>query len=811
MRPSYLSCALIALAAFAVPSVLPAGEPPAAATRGDPQTAAALEKARQSLKSLHEQLEARAGRGKYVAISQVYWTALDWCAADVERCLQAEEPKIISQASVLLADLQKRLADPQSVLGHVLDKAPEEADPLQAGKNPFFKGVVDAVRPMSTREQTWAKGHKGYLATPDAWWFAGRGNETYGIIWSMTRPKSPLRHHPMLLRNLLNRFDAIAHLHAKGDFNVDRKAIYGRDPNINRFCLAPALDAWREVHEAYPDLLPPAKRADLEGGLKQLADFQIDDYGTPRLAKNAHEKFPAYPNMDVHYLLIMELAHRLWGDPKYAKERDTFLKILEGAVFPMGAFTYVNTQNECFVYHQIDVLYLARFWKLSGDAGALALLKKTVPFYPYNVEPAGMPEYYTDACWKHYWGGGDAGAPAVIAALFDDPLNQRVAELCGRVYGYGQGHWAAIAAELWKPMASKPLPDGYVMVDTNIDGPRGRFGPWSFAGNGRDYRVGYQGKDTFVGCMVTDPVRRPLPLDAALQVVTTEVRLNPTDNHWKGGLCHSAREKLTTALGPDFGSLAVRYTVSRPNWGHKQDIVFPWEGTQEWYLSKSRLIGLVALEATADERRSAVHGRIRLGLTREVQKLSDTAWKYGKLTVKIHDHNYAQIVTQPSETFFLDKPEAYRSTEITLKDPLSVKAGEGKRERGEGKREKGEEKGAKKSFGSASKPGDSASVLFKKGTRYYFFVEVYPEGVAPAEEVKRIEQGSLCGFRFRQSDRRVVVLHNPTDAAIEVDLPLDSGVAKGTIYQTNDGKGRPYEGSRLRIRLEPHHHVVWAS
>lgn len=743
---------------------------------------AELEKARQSLGKLREHLDAVAKQGKYVDVAWVYWTALDWCAADIERCLKAEEPEIVQQASVLVADLSQRLADPQRVLGRVLDKAPEEGDPFQAEKNPFFRSVVEAVRPMTASEPDWAKGRKGYEAITDAWWFSGRGNETYGLVWSMTRPRSPLRHHPMLLRNLLGRFDVIAHLHTKGDFNVERTGIYGRDANINRFCLAPALDAWWEMHQAYPDLLPPAKRADLEAGLRVLVDRQVDDYGTPRLDRNMHEKFPAYPNMDVHYVLIMEFAHRLWGDAKYAQERDAFLKILDGAVYPMGAFTYVNTQNECFVYHQINVLYLARVWKLTGRADILAMLKKTVPFYPYNVEPAGMPEYYTDACWKHYWGGGDAAAPAVIAALFDDPMNQRVAETCGALYGYGHGHWSAIAAEFWKPIASKTLPDGYVIYDPNIQGPRGRYGAWSFAGNGRNYGVGYQGKDTLVGCMITDPQRRPLPLDAALQVVTTEVRLNHTDNHWKGGLCHTAQERLTTTLGPDFGSLAVRYSVSKPNWVHKQDILFPWEGTQQWYLSKSRLVGLVALASTTDETRAAVHGRIRLGLKRDLEQLAPTTWKYGKLTVKIHDHNYAQIVALPSETFYLDKPEAYRSTEITLKDPLSVQAGE---------------------------KGD---VKFAKGTSYHFLVEVYPEGSAPAERAERIAQGQLVGLRFREADRQVLVLHNPTDGAAEVDLPLELGSnVKVTLYLENDGKGTLYQGPRLRTRLEPHRHLVLVS
>ncbi len=742
---------------------------------------ASLTRTRQTLAEIGKKLDALAGQGKFVDVARVYWAALAWCADDIQRLLKAEECELVEQAPALLADLEKRLDDPQCVLGRVLDKAPRQGDPLSAKNNPYFKSVIEHVRRYAKQERSWAKGRKGYLSIPNAWSFSGRGNDAGTIIWTMTRPQSPLRHDPILLANVLNLLDTIAHQHTDGDFNVDRTAIYGRDSNINRFCLVPAVDGYLELQRAYPDLLPPAKRADLEAGLKVLADYQVTDYGLARLAKKPWVKQPAYPNMDVHHILIMEFAHRLWGGQQYAKERDAFVKILDSAVYPNGAFTYICTQNECFVYHHLNVLYSARFWQLTKNPTTLAMLRKTIPFYPYNVEPAAVPEYFTDACWKHYWGGGAAPGPDVIAGLFDDPLNKRVAEICANVWGFGHNYHSTIAAEFWKPIKSKPLPDGYVMYDPDIQGPRGRFGTWSFAGNGRNYGVGYQGKDTFVGCMITDPPRRPMPMDSALQVVTTEVRLNHTENHWRGGRCHSAVEKLSTPLGPDFGSLAVRYTVSKPNWAYKQDALFPWEGTQQWYLSKSRLVGLVALQCTADETQAAVHGRIRLGMKRQIEQSGDSTWKYGKLLVKIHDHNYAKILTKPSETFFLDKPERYRSTEITLIDPLSVEAGE------------------------------KGKVVFKKGTRYYFLVEVFfkEDWSKPAGEVARVEAGALVGFRFREADRLVLVLHNPTDKPADVNMPLDvPDDATVILYKDNKGKGKPVEDPTLRTRLEPHRHLV---
>ena len=736
---------------------------------------AGLETVDQKLASLLSELEKRQKDGAFVDVARVYHAALVWCAEDIRRLLEADEFELVEKAPAFLADLKKRVDMPGCVVQHIANAPPDDEDSLRYEDNPYFQSVMKGVHPWTTKEQTWEKGRRGYASIPNAWTFRSLGDRVYAQVWAMTRVGSPVRHNSQVATNALSIFDTVAHQHSKGDFNIDRTASHGRDPNINRFCLAPTLDAWCVLQETYPDLLPALKRADIESGFRELVDYQVEDYGLPRLERTAHEKHPVYPNMDVHHVLIMELAHRVWGDAVFAKERDARLKMLTESVYPMGAWPYINTQNECFVYHKLNVLYMARFWQLTGREAVLEMLWKTIPFYPDNVEPAGLPEYYTDACWKHYWAGAAPEGPDTIAGLFDEPVNKRVAEICAEVQGYDDGQYGAIAAEFFKRLDSKPQRDGYVMFDENIQGPRGRYGNWSFAGNGRDYGVGYQGKDTFVGCVVSDPEARPLPLDAALQIVTTEVRLNHTGNHWSGGRCHSALEKLTTAVGPDFGSLAVRYTVSKPNWHHKEDDLFPWIGTQEWYLSKHRLVGLVALEATAEETRAAVHGRIRLGMKREIERLADDDWKYGSLRIKIHDHNYAAISSEPSETFYLDKPERYRSTEITLRDPLSVAAGE---------------------------KGD---VTFPKGTCYWFLVEVFREGVEAAGEVVRIGEGPVRGFRLLDGDRFVTLLHNACEMSANATLPQKRAA---TLYRAEGAATKPVKAKQPSVSLGPHEHIV---
>jgi len=744
------------------------------------QLAPALRAARSRLETVKRQLHQRAQAGQYVDRARAYWTALAWCADDIQRYLEAEELELVQRVPALLGALERRLADPQAVLAHILPHRPEEPDRLDWEKNRYFRSVVGGVRPWTEAERFWPKGRRGYQAIADAWSFRSFGDTLFALVWSISRPGSPLRHHPMALVNALNLLDTIAHQHTEGDFNVDRTAVHGRDPNINRFCLAPALDAWNELEQAYPGLLPEPWREDLDAGFKRLVDYQVAEYGTARLARRPDIKHPAYPNMDVHYVLIMELAYRRWKLPQYAAERDAFLRILESAVYPDGAFTYTHTQNECFVYHGLTVAYLARYWLLSRDARALELLRKTIPYYPYTVEPAGMPEYYTDPCWKHYWTGGDAIGPAIIASLFGDPLNQQVADTCAAIEGYGRGHLAAIAAECWKPVPAKPLPDQYVRFDANIQGPRGRYGAWSFAGNGRNYGTGYQGKDTFVGAMITRPAkRRQLPLDAALQVVTTEVRLNHTENHWNGGRCHSAQERLTTTVGPDFGALAVVYTVSRPNWQYRNDELLPWQGVQTWYLGRWRLVGLVSLEATADETRAAVHGRIRLGLRRTPEQEQPGTWRYGRMVIQLHRHNYAQVVLRPSETFYLDPPEVRNSTEITLIDPRSAAAGQ------------------------------RGTVRFPKGSRYWFLMEARPDDAPAATNVRLIEESGVVGFCFDEPDRQVAVLHNPLADSVETHLPAEWASGTGVWrYSGNDGRREAQPPGCQTLRLAPYGHVV---
>ena len=124
------------------------------------------------------------------------------------------------------------------------------------------------------------------------------------------------------------------------------------------------------------------------------------------------------------------------------------------------------------------------------------------------------------------------------------------------------------AATLYRPeLKGEPLADNYLVYDRNVQGPRGRFGRWSFAGTTRFLGDGCQGKDTFVGGMVVDEPTRRYPLNAALQVVTNQFRLQPRKPYegncrrWRECRYLSQEERNAVTLAADFATLAVPETT----------------------------------------------------------------------------------------------------------------------------------------------------------------------------------------------------------------------------------------------------------
>ena len=706
----------------------------AAAARREQQRRTTLTQLRPRLDAVRRQIDDT----KPTDATPLHRAALQWCANDIERCLRAEELEIVAQGERLLDDLQREVADSKVFrVNLTADHNRQHTD------NPFGQSLTDAARPMCRHAASWPKGRAGYRAFPRAWTMRRMAYQLHAAAWCLTTPDCPLRHDTTLLHSALSRLDLIAHQHTRGDFNIDRLADRGYDGNINRFCLAPALDAWWRLRRAYPDLLPPAKQRDIQRGLHRLVEFQVNNYGKRRLAaSDDHAGVKPYPNMDAHYLLIVTLAERLLpDDPSWRatlrRHRDAFLALMERAVYPDGGFAYAGRQNECIAYHHLNVAYLARYWQLTGDHRAKDLLRRTLPYYPLSIEPAGIAESYTDAAWKHYWNPPEASGPGVLTGLFRDGRHKWIAQACGRRFGYGDDHAAAIAADCWRssaPIAPIAPPDNYVRHDRNIQGPRGRFGRWSFAINGRDYGPGEMGKDTFLGCMVAEPDVSEAPLGGALQLVGVGVRTPGTasDIAW-----HAADERLSTRISRRRATLGVTYRLSHFATAGKPGEPMPWRGVQQWWLDEQRAVGLVEIQPDDDahcvEKRpnqstdsEYCFGRICLGMYSELQRLGPSRFRYGDLLITLHAHNFARIETSPADPWPDCPPERARGRQILLRD--------------------------------GEPPAGSSCPR-----RRFFLVEVRPIDAPALDDAWVSVVGPLRAVTIVEPQRRHLLLHNPTD------------------------------------------------
>ncbi len=697
---------------------------------------------------------------------------LKWAIEDARASLDAG---LGTSARDVLVDVQAHLA---KGIGRRVVPSKELLPPVtDFDNNPYAQGVLGRARSVLNSKTLYRKGDEGYRQIDNAWTFSSLGNNVYAGAWALCCPESPHAANPGLLVPVLRLMQAIFQNHREGDFNPGRQAIYGYDPNINRFCFVPTFEAYLLLNATYPDLVLPSKRAEWTAAAQVATEFQIKSYGE-RATNEPPECY--YANMDVHYMLMLELASRMFNSPRYHEQAERFCKLTADVLYPDGAFSYIGFQNECFVYHQINVAHLARYWQLTGSELARDTVIKSRPYYPYNVESGGVPEYYTDCFWKHYWGGASPLGPEIVAGLTGCPQNRRIAKDELR-WEQPDSYYAIYAATLYRPeIKDQPLPDNFLIYDRNIEGPRGRFGRWSFAGTTRRFGEGQQGKDTFVGGMVVDEPTRRYPLNAALQVVTNQFRLEPPQpdegncKRWRECRYLSQDERNAVTVAEDFAAITTHYRIQNVAWGGKSTLT-DWAGNQQWILTPGRLVGVLEIEPLSDQKAYSIHGRIRFGLERPIERQDAACFKYGALVCRLHEHNYADVITEKSETFYLDKPDKFRSLEIVLRDKASIETKE-------------------------QKP-----LTYAKGIPQFFTVEVLPDWCMPASSVRRIATPEgLRGLEVCADGQRLLLVHNPTDATIafESTLPWAAGALSLHTSGSHASTRTPFNATDGRVKLD---------
>lgn len=148
----------------------------------------------------------------------------------------------------------------------------------------------------------------------------------------------------------------------------------------------------------------------------------------------------------------------------------------------------------------------------------------------------------------------------------------------------------------------------------------------------------------------------------------------------------------------------------------------------------------------------------------------------------MHGHNFARLETARSETFYLDKPEAFRSREILLKD-----------------RPAGPDRPT-----AADQPGP---VSYQAGQDFHFLAEVLPYWSELAREVLPVREGAVSGFVFTQGGKRTLLLHNYGD-----QRAIREVAARGKSVQVFTPSGPPktvaLAGGKARVTVAARSQVV---
>jgi hypothetical protein len=190
----------------------------------------------------------------------------------------------------------------------------------------------------------------------------------------------------------------------------------------------------------------------------------------------------------------------------------------------------------------------------------------------------------------------------------------------------------------------------------------------------------------------------------------------------------------------------------------------PWLTEQTWLFTPERLVGLVRLESSEDQKAAGVFGDLFLvsgrgswGVRKEIQDLGNGSFGYGDLVVTFHAHDFVGFDHEYAEAMG-NSPNHTHSGDNKLKSCRLLLVDE------------------------AAQSG--AITEYKKGTSHFYFVEVRPASSKPAT-VARLENKDLLSFSVKDGTGTYRVAFNPGTQPVRWNL----GQA-GTLHRTGE-KSRP--------------------
>ena len=628
--------------------------------------------------ALSNQVAIRTGT---LSSEQVVRALLDVC---LERALAGLHVMDSDYATGLMDDMDGILASSASQL------AAPVANPgtlsvlreLQPGattatSNPYIKRMNDGVGLFlaQTDSPLWEKNtdQRNELSNYNDARLGGQQMDA--LFWLFAHPQSPRRHDPEILRRLLRR--TINYLDAMDvwstRYNPGQLAGFFDD-----FGMGPASQVFREFLVLYPNLVPPNLKTQW---LRAMNSAGSMIYTTHK------DRVSIWYNTDVSLSCQLFNFGTVASNPDWLAKGEYFMNELlrpNGPLFADGAMAYYGMANEVGGYQSTLTEYVTRYHEITGSTNALAILKGMEWYGPIN---GPILSWWTVAAWKHMWNdidSSDCGGEAVAGtnSYVRAELDKNISITATTNNWYSRPR---VDVAWYRPgVTSSNRPD-YTVYDRNIEGPRAWYGAWNYAATLRKIPTNEAGLFTIMGAQVGETTNSVFQVNSSLFGIFPRLRVSATTGADADGTFAESRHAWLASnlngdatVRRDFSALGTSYKLSVYNSSSK-GTECDWTSRQVWLGLPDRIIGLLDVAPNANTNAYEVQGVIRLGYggtaassPKSIAATATNRWDYGNLTLVLHNHNYAALITNLFNFRYTTNPTPGASanpiTELTLLD-----------------------------------------------------------------------------------------------------------------------------------------------
>lgn len=553
------------------------------------------------------------------------------------------------------------------------------------------------------------------------------------------------------------------------------------------------LDTWI-FHEYTIPLLEIEKRTDLRNkiGLVRVSRFReivIDNIRratTPDAYNKLMEDADKYINIITHPMAVFIHGWLLTGEKKYLLMAYRIIHTLGRDQLPNGMFPYAypfkgeHFEYEGMYYHAINIRALYLYWWATGSSQAEAILRKSIAYYPLNMEPPYFLNDGANIWWKDQWRTFWPHHIAMVAAATGDGENATIANAMARNdISFDRvdlilGAHAYLQIGLSR-IREKPQRTNYLLEDPDIRGVRLRFQRWSSTFTTGSYTY------TRASAMNVD---EDLKSYSALHMARPYVRVAAMDKPYRtepdyGTLGREGADYVIARAGR-VAAIATTYSPSltAATWNEQQPMA-PWKMQELWLMTDQGMLGiLTSTTTTATAARELCHQFRFIVSPKEDEGTSDNlAYSFGGIRFRVWATDLPFRIRERVRRYALgerDRSDSQICLSDTNRDPEHL-------------------------VQDMQEPKKRASSLVLPDTRTYpngyqrfSLVEISPSGSGGFRKAKKTSQGNILAFRTYLDSVEYLALFNTGESearyemlpARHVKFVVNSGGSKAVVPAT---------------------------